>query len=327
MDSGLTELPAALPLSDLKRRHIDVVRELVNSHYNYEQIAKILTVSSGAVLRHYLNRKRPPRSDSDVLHQIHRQLLDAGSQVRRLLSPETVEKYFEACIGQQSDRMTYEKTYNKPINNSNLYAFSLIIHDFFSTEYLNSINNIKRITGKYYAYRTSVQPNTIIKSYIEIAAVHSGLVVEFKHYHPDRYYGDLKNNLARYSYGATFFVDRNIYMIGNTENGQGVDIFALRKPSSQDFRSITGYNLTTNLDGILLSARTILIKRPEANKDGVRRIAEAEFNSDEERFEKELLANEAEPYLCENISLVGMRKKRLRSRRQLDTESSDPDDQ
>jgi hypothetical protein len=313
-----SDTPSRTVLRDIKEQQVNIIKELYASGYNYEQIASFFGVKSGAVLRHYISRKRAPRGDGTVLQEIHKQIMDERGKSRTILSSISIERYIAVCTGKKLSSISYQRKTEKPSSNTELGAISQIYHDIYQIDHNFSMSNLKRVRGRYYVYRNSTIEEIIVKSYLEINVSENGaFYAEFTHCHPDRFYNPSLNpslrsegrsltRAPRRSHGLAFHLGINFYMFGSTENGQAVDIFALRDPMNIDFFSLSGYNLTTNLDRILFSARTILIKNDDATEKGIKRIRLSDFDPKSEGFDIHILENMPERYLCDNVSRMRM---------------------
>jgi hypothetical protein len=237
-----------------------------------------------------------------------------NSQVRTILPSTSVDKYIAVCTGHELPFITYRKRTSAPPSDNVMSALSQILHNFFQVNIELSMENLNRVCGRYYAYRTSAIPNMIVKSYVELKVPENNVsYVEFTHYHPDRFYdpsvaadGPSLRSAPRQSHGLVFHVGVNLFLIGNTENGQAVDIFALRDPMLTQFFSLSGFNLSTNLDRIIFAARTILIKDNDATKKGICRISTFDFNGKTEGFDVHILQNSPEKFACDNVSRMRM---------------------
>jgi hypothetical protein len=69
---------------------------------------------------------------------------------------------------------------------------------------------------------------------------------------------------------------------------------------------LSGFNLATNLDRIIFSTRTILIKNNSATEKGIGRINVDDFDEKKEGFDLQLLENKFEGYTCDNVSRMRM---------------------
>src|SRR5262249_36813033 len=127
---------------------------------------------------------------------------------------------------------------------------------------------------------------SIVKSYLEINVSEKPRYASFSHWHPDRFYnpaakseGRRLNKAPRRSSGVAIHLGNYVYLLGNTEHGNAIDFFALRDPMNADFFSISGVNLSTNLDRILFWARTILVK-DEAAVENIARMKISDFDQE-----------------------------------------------
>jgi hypothetical protein len=303
-----------ISLWEVKKQHVDIITKLHETGYSYEKLASIFGIGTGAVLRHYVSRKKVPRGDGTVLHQIHKQIMTDNSPCRSIIPPISVDKYVSTCTGQISSLISYQRRGAHPPSNNELVALSKIYHDVFQTDLQFSMSNLVRVRGRYYAYRASSVQNVIVKSYLEIRTTDNNeFYADFVHYHPDRFYnpsltsgGRSLRMAPRQSHGLAFHLGINIYMIGNIESGQGVDIFALRDPMNKDFFSLSGFNIATNLDRIIFSTRTILIKNSNATEKGIMRINVDDFDENIEGFDIQILENKLDGYSCDNVSRMRM---------------------
>jgi hypothetical protein len=96
---------------------------------------------------------------------------------------------------------------------------------------------------------------------------------------------------------------RNLYLIGNVENGFGVNYFALRKPVTQKFHVMIGFNVFPTSDGSLAGAKTFLEKRndEEISVDDIKRIPMEDFKKSNE-FVANMLKNSDGTNRAENLS-------------------------
>jgi hypothetical protein len=303
-----TDVTAPIALKEIKERQVDIINELHASGYSYEQLASIFGVKNGAVLRHYVSRDRTPRSDGKILRVIDKQLTNEKSQLSTIIPRDTIDRYTAAHAMQKSSSISYQITSEWPLPSDNLAALSQIFHSAFQISHPDSIENLKRVHGKYYAYRTSTKEGEIVKSYLEINV--SEKHASFGHWHPDRYYDPavksevrVLNKAPRRSSGFAVHLANNFFLFGSAENGRAIDFFALRDPMNADFFSISGFNHSTNLDRILFSGRTILVKNNDATDAGIMRMRVSDFNQDSEGFDVRILKT-ISGYVCDNTTLI-----------------------
>jgi hypothetical protein len=322
-----TDVNTPLALKEIKERQVDVIRELHGSGYSYDQLASIFGVKNGAVLRHYVSRDRAPRADGKILQAIDKKLVDEKDQLGAILPRETINRYIAAHASQKSSSILYQKAEEWPLPIDNLAALSQIYHAAFQIDHNASIANLSIVGGKYYAYRTSTsvkdaltgastkdkasaKEGLIVKSYVEINVSEKPRCASFSHWHPDRFYNPAAksevrrlNKAPRRSSGVAIHLGSYFYLLGNTEHGHAIDFFALRDPLNADFFSLSGFNLSTNLDRTLFSARTILIKDEKATEQDIMRMKISDFDQELEGFDIRILET-ISGYVCDNITMM-----------------------
>jgi hypothetical protein len=322
-------------LKEIKERQVDVIKELHGSGYSYDQLASIFGVKNGAVLRHYVSRDRAPRGDGKILQAIDKKLIDEKDQFGAILPRETINRYIAAHASQKSSSILYQRAQEWPLPADNLAAQCQIYHAAFQIDYNTSMDNLAIVSGKYHAYRTSTsakdalsakeggpveeasakdrasaKEGLIVKSYVEINVSEKPRYASFTHWHPDRFYNPAAksevrrlNKAPRRSSGVAIHLGNYFYLLGNTEHGHAIDFFALRDPLNADFFSISGFNLSTNLDRVLFSARTILVKDEEATEKDIMRMKTSDFDQELEGFDIRILET-ISGYVCDNITMM-----------------------
>ena len=331
-----TDVTTPRALKEIKERQVDVIRELHGSGYSYDQLASIFGVKNGAVLRHYVSRDRTPRGDGKILQAIDKKLIDENDQLGAILPRETINRYIGAHASQKPSSILYQRADEWPLPADNLAALSQIYHAAFQVDHNASMDNLARVRGKYHAYRTSTsakevlsakegvpavegafakggvsaKDGLIVKSYLEINVSEKPRYASFSHSHPDRFYNPAAksevrrlNKAPRRSSGVAVHLGNYFYLLGNTEHGHAIDFFALRDPLNADFFSISGFNLSTNLDRILFSARTILVKDEEAAEKDIMRMKISDFDQELEGFNIRILET-ISGYVCDNITMM-----------------------
>jgi len=332
-----TDVSTPRALKEIKERQVDVIRELHGAGYSYDQIAGILGVKNGAVLRHYVSRDRAPRGDGKILQAIDRKLIDEKGDLGTILPQETLNRYIAAHASQKTSSILYQRTSEWPLPDENLAALSQILHAAFQVDHNVSMDNLAKVSGKYHAYRTSTyakealsakegvpakegaadiegapaKEGVIVKSYVEIKVSEKPRYVSFNHLHPDRFYNrEAKsegrrrlNKAPRRSSGVAIHLGNYFYLLGNTEHGNAIDLFALREPMNADFFSVSGVNLSTNLDRVLFWARTILVKDEHADETDIERMKTSEFKQESEEFDLRILET-ISGYVCDNITMM-----------------------
>lgn len=276
-------LPVNVERTALKAQQCEIIEHLNKQGLTYDDIAKLLGLGSGATIRGYVARNpKLIKANNKNIRVIHDALTNPSHQLREIVPDVLINKYFSLFDNTQNNDILYRPRLEneQSMSESNLHALSRIVADIFrADEALRATASIKRICGKYYAYRISHEKNTVVKSYLEITELRhldtsndeSSSFFVFKHFHPDRLF-ETEHDEPRRTNGIVFFLNNNVYLVGSTEGGQAPSIFALREPIRQNFNRISGFTLTTNMDHVLFTALTVLVKDKSAIESGVCRI-------------------------------------------------------
>lgn len=109
-------------------------------------------------------------------------------------------------------------------------------------------------SGDYVLLRKSVRdPNVVVKSRLRIDRAHGrDAVPKVRHYHHDRL------GVERLSTGVFLPLVSNVYGILEVENGEGLEIIALRNPIQWAFQKMMGFLISMNMDRNILSARVFI---------------------------------------------------------------------
>lgn len=115
-----------------------------------------------------------------------------------------------------------------------------------------------KFANKYVVFRKSVEnENLIIKSSLIIGLDEQKKALTATHIHLDRH------GVVRQSTGFVMCIVRNIYIILQVEDGDGLELLALREPIQKDFVKMMGFMMSINTDRKILSARIFLERTDE----------------------------------------------------------------
>lgn len=314
-----TAVSAEMRLGDAKVRQAAIVEYLRGRGESYDSLAALFGIKSGGTLRAYVTRKPSMvKTNNQNIKLIHAALVEPSERLEAILPAEMREDYLSSTGASDRPIVTYRRRDDNEQTTSpeNMLALVQIANDVFRVgDTIGSTRHLRRICGRYYAYRASAEANVIVKSYLEITEQKlpgSGggdraAFFQFTHWHPDRIF-DPRHDQPRQTRGIVLYLNTNIFLIGSTEGGQAACFFAVREPIRKEFRLLSGYTLTTNMDHVLFSARTIFARDGDADKSKIGRISVAETDEqafrDAERFDLKLLRNTRAPYLNELISSV-----------------------
>ncbi len=126
---------------------------------------------------------------------------------------------------------------------------------------IHALGVYQKIDGVYLAYRWSIYHGDILVSRIIIRErAGSGGAREFLTLH----YDDMDE--AKASDGVVIPMGSNIYMAGDLEKGQGLDILTLREPLNTNANLISGFQITMDNDRRPFFSRTLLVRSDEEPK-------------------------------------------------------------
>lgn len=74
----------------------------------------------------------------------------------------------------------------------------------------------------------------------------------------------------------------NHFAVMNVENGASIEFIALKKPITEIFKRLIGFIISINSNGVLVCARTVLIKKEYLSFEPPIRFLEKKYSSDEE---------------------------------------------
>lgn len=118
----------------------------------------------------------------------------------------------------------------------------------------NYEEDCQRLCGTYLAYRHSIYREHILVSAIEFRTRPHGRQWEFRTAHWDRM------RERKGSDGMVLPIHGNVYLSGDVERGQGLDIFVLRMPLQTEISKIIGFQITIDNDKRPLFSRTMLVR-------------------------------------------------------------------
>jgi hypothetical protein len=307
--SSAHPLPVNIDLSKLREKQTDIILKLHESGLSYQQIADLFNVDRGVNLSNYVARKpkRINQAKSEYIKLIHAKLLESDNEIKRLLPTHILADYKSFSNPNGSEYILFKKKTDSNLSPESMGAWSAIFNDIFDGGSRPAIESLRRVCGKYYAYRNSSESGKIVKSFLEIRE-HSrqGAYFDFEHFHPDRIYDKDLGDTPRRTHGLVFYLNNNIFMIGNTESGQTMNIFGIREPFGQHFHVLFGFNLTTNMDHILFSTLMIFEKDESASMGHIERFPVEKFPKMNTKFKKELLENQIDKgaHICTLLSMV-----------------------
>jgi hypothetical protein len=315
--SPFSRLPVNIDLTTLRQKQTEIIFKLHESGLSYQGIAALFDIDRGVHLSNYLMRK-PRRinwTNSEYIKRIHAKLIDPDDNLRSLLPPEMLADYHSSSNPHDEKVITFHKKTTLELTPESKYAASRIFNNIFDVADASAAtDNIRRVTGTYYVYRSSSERGEIVKSFMVIREGSlPGPYFDFEHFHPDRIYDSERGDEPRRTYGFVFSLNNNLFLIGNTENGRTLSLFGIREPFAKGFHNLLGYNLTTNMDRILFATLMVFVKDPKANPGGIGRFAINKFDEYRPGFKKELLENTIDKgdYVCRLLSDVRAKSDRV----------------
>jgi hypothetical protein len=235
--------------------------------------------------------------------------------LKGLLPTEMLDDYQSLSNPQDEKVITFSKKTTSELAPESMYAASRILNNIFDVSDVRAAtDNIRRVTGTYYAYRNSSERGEIVKSFMVIREGSlPGPYFDFEHFHPDRIYDSERGDEPRRTHGFVFSLNNNLFLIGNTENGRTLSLFGIREPFAKEFHNLLGYNLTTNMDRILFATIMVFVKDQHAHRGGIGRFGINKFDEYKPGFKKELLENTIEKgdYICRLLSDVRAKSDRI----------------
>ncbi len=147
--------------------------------------------------------------------------------------------------------------------------------------------NCERLQGRYKCYRYSESKENLIRSEIIVKEkLKNSNIWEYEHTKS----GFMKELIR--SDGPVLSIDRGIYLIGDIENGGGIEVFHLKAPLSNTFSVVVGLVLTLTYTNEPIAAKVVLHKCDEG-EDEIPKTIDANDLSDSEITitEKLLLRN------------------------------------
>jgi hypothetical protein len=315
--STFSRLPVNTDLTRLRQKQTEIIFKLHESGLSYQGIAALFDIDRGVHLSNYLTRKprRINLANSEYIRRIHAKLVDPDFNLKGLLPTEMLDDYQSLSNPQDEKVITFSKKTTSELAPENMYAASRILNNIFDVSDVRAAtDDIRRVTGTYYAYRNSSERGEIVKSFMVIREGSlPGPYFDFEHFHPDRIYDSERGDEPRRTHGFVFSLNNNLFLIGNTENGRTLSLFGIREPFAKEFHNLLGYNLTTNMDRILFATIMVFVKDQHAHRGGIGRFGINKFDEYKPGFKKELLENTIEKgdYICRLLSDVRAKSDRI----------------
>jgi hypothetical protein len=315
--SSFSRLPVNIDLTRLRQKQTEIIFKLHESGLSYQGIAALFDIDRGVHLSNYLTRKprRINLANSEYIKRIHAKLIDPDNNLKSLLPADILADYQSLSNPHDEKVITFPKKTTLEPSPESMYAGSRILNNIFDVaDVPAATDNIRRVKGTYYAYRSSSERGEIVKSFIEIREPSlPGSYFDFEHFHPDRIYDSERGDEPRRTHGFVFSLNNNLFLIGNTENGRTLSLFGIREPFAKEFHNLLGYNLTTNMDRILFATLMVFVKDPDAHRGGIGRFGVNKFEEHKPGFKKELLENTIDKgdYICRLLSDVRAKADRV----------------
>ncbi len=262
MSSRYKSLPKNADYIEIARICRQCLRQMRKEKISYDQIIQrissfakiergtpvVLTLAS---LKTFVSRDSVKRLNSNnltielIYNYLTGRLDSLSPEIRAIIMSEW-------HIFRPSSADSIEET-NSLSSQSTLQAISALFCKWIEVpdKEINRIQN--KFSGRYIMLRRSIHnSDTIIRSTIIFGIEKEGGFIKMSHIHKDR------ANVDRISKGFVVPVVRNIYCLMNIENGEGIEIFALKEPIQQNFFTILGFHLSMNIDRKLISSRVFL---------------------------------------------------------------------
>jgi hypothetical protein len=315
--STFSRLPVNTDLTRLRQKQTEIIFKLHESGLSYQGIAALFDIDRGVHLSNYLTRKprRINLANSEYIRRIHAKLVDPDFNLKGLLPTEMLDDYQSLSNPQDEKVIAFSKKTTSELTPESMYAASRILNNIFDVADVRAAtDDMRRVTGTYYAYRSSSERGEIVKSFMVIREGSlPGPYFDFEHFHPDRIYDSERGDEPRRTHGFVFSLNNNLFLIGNTENGRTLSLFGIREPFAKEFHNLVGYNLTTNMDRILFATLMVFVKDQHAHRGGIGRFGINKFDDYKPGFKKELLENTIEKgdYICRLLSDVRAKSDRM----------------
>lgn len=306
-------LPMGLNLRRAGELQRQILHALNAAGVSYGHIAEAIGGPTASTLRSYAVIDRTPRRTSDTFLKIDAAL--RGGEGLALAAPrETLDAYLTlfsepgpvAAFSKDERRASdgacqFDFRLTRHQSPTNLTLLSRALHTAFQCEHDATVQWLTRLEGTYYMYRCSTDPGEIIRSFVSIQVARKHNHLRFTHVHPDRHHGVFLDNRPVVTIGIVVQAGNAVHLLGNAENSGASNFITLRAPQRRDAKILLGFTTVSSERG-LVSTRVVLIRDPQAKRDGVTRFAAAQFNADKARFKLSLL--EAPGGLAADSSLL-----------------------
>lgn len=121
----------------------------------------------------------------------------------------------------------------------------------------------KVFRSKFICYRKSTNPDKVVASEIGFRKLTKGenLAWEFSHYYQDSDGSDKKSD------GPAIVQNNTIYLFGDIQNGEGIDIFLIREPTGQA-RYLVGFLISIDQQHLPFFSKVVLVRTGQTDWSG-----------------------------------------------------------
>jgi hypothetical protein len=255
--SKLEKLPGTR-LKEISEANLAVIRALQAAGHTVPQIARNAGMKAAALRMLLLRRNEKPAARmSPGLSCLTRFIVTKNGSfeepVRAIFA--TVQTAYDCLIAEDvAATVLNQAEYERLVSGG--YAAILAM---LGISRVHALGVYQKIDGIYLAYRWSIYRDDILVSRIIIRErAGSGGAREFLTLH----YDNMEE--AKASDGVVIPMGSNIYMAGDLEKGQGLDILTLREPLNANANLISGFQITMDNDRRPFFSRTLLVRSREA---------------------------------------------------------------
>lgn len=274
------ELPLGLDIrlaGDLQRK---IVRGLNKEGMTYEVIAQAAGIAKPSSIRAYVVTQATPRRTNDTFQRLD-QCLRSGGPLSHRVPKADLDDYAALFSGRGAKRVAeggFDFELRPHQSGKNLDWLSRALHTAFQIDHERAVEELAPVCGTYHMYRCSVDEGEIIRSYVKIRVAPSPRPhVRFTHVHPDRHADVFKGKRPVTTMGIVISAGAAIHLLGNAENSNASNFIALHRPYRPKDDALLGFTTVSSERG-LVSARVVLIRRPQAKPEDVRRMTIEAFD-------------------------------------------------
>lgn len=253
-DFNLPSDPEKLPKLGIGIKSI--IAALIKSGRSPSDIAHTAGISEES-LRQFLKRseKTKIQRTNETLKALFNYIIKHGAKFPTVARDEMNYHYtvFEAV----QERLSTTRDFDSGYRSATVYAYK-VLQSILRVPPLTAARTGHKIQGEYIAYRASTVRDRVIRSLVTIAqvgpaATESDGIWEFSHTQLNRYQEPRKSN------GVVIPISNVLYLLGDVEEGEGLEVIALKEPDTHNFKMIKGFISSTSADRQPFVARIVLV--------------------------------------------------------------------